>query len=225
MLLSPLKRPLLGALFSSLILFPLLSHAAPLDPVMVCESAGGIWDDSQDTLCAPCKPCLSNSGEVREDTIGEACPPSCEPWCQCPEGTVFFNYSTCIAVEDYPVSCEDENPQVTTCTDSGGTWTDCVDTCTYCLSDSGETMMTSDGCPEVCEYGCNCPEGQSFTEEGCKPDAEVLPSCSDAGGGDGEGNGEVEESDSCDQVGSRAPIWILLLSLMAVIARRARVEN
>ena len=110
-----------------------------------------------------------------------------------------------------------------TCTDSGGTWRECVDTCTYCLSDSGETMMTSAGCPEVCEIGCNCPEGQSFTEEGCKPDAEVLPSCSDAGGdggGEGEGNEEVEGSDSCDQRGDRTSLWLLLLSLMAVIVRR-----
>ena len=228
MLFTTLKRPLLGVLFSSLLLFPLLSHAYPMDPELSCEAAGGVWDDSLDTLCAPCNLCLSTSGELREDTANEACPPVCNAWCQCPEGTVFYNYSQCIPVEEYPVSCQDENPQVMTCTDSGGTWTSCVDTCTYCLSDSGATMMTEEGCPEVCEYGCNCPEGQSFTEEGCKPDAEVLPSCSDAGGDpggddggdDGEGNGEIEESDSCDQLGSRAPLWVLLLSLIAVITRR-----
>lgn len=220
MLIPQIRRHLVGVLLFTLVLFPLLSHSAPVDPPTACESAGGVWDDSLDTLCQPCNLCLSNNGELREDPLAEPCPPVCNPWCQCPEGTVFYNYSRCIPVEEYPASCRDENPQAMTCTDSGGSWVNCVDTCTYCLSDSGETMMTEQGCPEVCGDGCNCPEGQSFTEEGCKPDAEVLPSCSDVGEGEGEGNGELEESDSCDQMGVRAPLWLLLLSLLAVIVRR-----
>ena len=192
---------------------------------MVCESAGGVWDDSMDTLCAPCALCISNNGEVREDSYVQ-CLPDCQPWCRCPEGLIFINNS-CVAPEDVLGSCNDENPRAITCVESGGDWGNCVDTCTYCLSDAGERVISNGGCPEVCFDGCSCPEGQSATDEGCKPDEEVIPSCEESAGGanmeqDNEQDNEqnIKDSDSCDQPRSRAPLWILSLLLPILFTRK-----
>ena len=208
----------ISVVLCSLALSPMIALAqseAPVEPDRECENAGGVWDDG--VTCAPCNLCLTGDGEVIDDTT-VGCEMSCDPWCTCPEGLVFA-YTGCVEPEGYLSLCRGETPEAMMCVESGGSLVDCVDTCTYCLSDSGERVMTSDGCPEVCEYGCNCPEGQSFSEEGCKPDAEVLPSCDDDIRNGGEER-EVADSDSCQQLGGRAPLWLMALGLLITVARR-----
>jgi hypothetical protein len=88
----------------------LAQSEAPIDPAFGCESAGGVWDSSAESLCAPCSLCISNTGEVRGDS-DHNCPTVCEPWCRCPEGLIFDGSTRCLAPEELLSSCVDETPE------------------------------------------------------------------------------------------------------------------
>jgi hypothetical protein len=212
------KRSSLSAtlLILSLSLIPAISSAirvAPPPPDVVCESAGGVWDDSRDGFCQPCSLCLSSTGEIREDSIA-TCAPECYAWCRCPEGKVFTG-ATCEQADTYLPECYDENPEAVACVESGRAWSTCVsDPCGECLLDSGE-RRTYTSCTLECEVGCQCPQGEAMTGEGCKPEEQVLPSCEEVGYDD------IVESDSCDQRHRHSSLWLLISSMLLLIAKRA----
>lgn len=208
---------------------------APIDPETSCIQAGGIWNHSTDSMCAPCNQCVSGDGEIREDLILPACPLfSCDSWCECPVNTIFTG-DTCVPPENYLPECQDEVPEATVCNDSGGAWLaggGCNEqNCDFCLNEAGERSIGQ--CTEIAcrPFGCQCPVGFFPTNEGCKPDAEVIPLCDDtmpeagmsmpqAGQQDMDTQLIIEDN-GCDQNQStRSFIWLLIIGFAVMINRR-----
>ena len=179
----------------------LWAQSQEVDPrSQVCLDAEGEWVSS-DESCAPCNLCLSDTGEVRIDQgVLFPCPPSCDSWCECPDGQV-WNGSSCILIADSDLSsCIDETPYGSVCIETGGQM-GVVQSCPgpdYCIDSDGQVVNQTPEdifCPTFDQETCICPSNKVWVglDEGCQLIVEVAPSCEDMGGQMEDSGGQMED--------------------------------
>lgn len=151
----------------------------PVPPGMaMCEADGGTWD-----WCGSgCGPYTCDNPPPSEDDEPVSCPAVCIEQCACPGETPLWDDAEgCIAASECGGG---ESPQVTLCTETGGTWEECGSGCGP--MGCGDDPADFEACPAVCLEQCGCPESAPLWHEtmGCiaESDCEGLSEDADQDG-------------------------------------------
>ena len=206
--------------------------AVPVRQQDLCENENGTWvEDGSE--CAPCALCRTVDSTIREGT-GVSCNADCRPTCLCPEGSLWYG-NRCLPEEEVTLCIED---QEIACGEQGGEWETCGSDCEneICVTVDGDLQVEATGrCTSGCVRTCLCPN-QVWNGSACVTYEEIYPSCEETAGGEmvagetaggemvatgGETtsdemseNGVIVEESSCEQLNSKASLWLFMLGFL-----------